>query len=251
MNEVRRCHHCKEPAAICVRRWQPAGFFGQALAGEDPRRDFRCQACGEGFAVEPWKLRLLPGVLVGPQLFGLGLLLIGVGLLSADAGPLVRLGVVAGGVALCGLMAAYIRWSVRPAWVAQTRPVVADAVAPELRLPYPQPVRRCTCGQVATCVGVSMRRSNMMPAGTLHRFACEHCGNAFAIASPWGITVIAGLSLGAVILAPVLATAGGGALLGNWVAGGVSLVLGVAGCGGLAFRMAARLRHPVVASRTA
>jgi len=250
VTEVRLCHRCQSPAAVSVRRWEPAGLFGQAIAGRDPRHDFVCQECGACFSVEPWKLRLVSGGLQGSMLFVVGGLLVVVGLFGALETPGVGLGVAGVGAALALIAAVYFPWAVRPAWVAWTRPVVDNAPPPQIRYTHVEPVRRCTCGEPVACAGISTRRSNTLPAGTQHQYACSRCGQGFAIASPWRLALTTGASLVACGIAPVLALAGGGRLVGNWLCGGVVLLLGLAGLLVAVHSLGARLRHPLVSPGT-
>ncbi len=250
MTEIRLCHRCQSPAAVCVREWEPAGFFGRVIAGQHPRHDFVCQECGASFSVEPWKQRLLVGGLWGSQAFIVGGLLLIVGLANALETPGLGLGVAGVGAILAIAAAVYLYWAVRPAWVDRTRPVVAHARPIQIRYTQVEPVRRCTCGKAVDCVGVTTRRSNILPAGTQHHYACKHCGESFRIASPWRLLLTTGMSLLASGIGPVLALAGGGQLVGNWLFGGVVLLLGLAGLLFSALRLVERLRHPLVSLQT-
>lgn len=246
MSEVRRCRHCGEAAAVSVRDWQGTAFFGLVNTGRVPRRDFVCQACGAHFAVEPWVLRLLAGILIAPQMLFIGAVVGVSGLAVVLSDPAFGLALGTLGAVIATASAVFGGWAVGAAWVARTRPVVADAPEPELRYRLSDPVRRCACGQAVPCTQVTANTANGLPTGTEYTYGCDACGREFVVESPWGqimtmISSTVALGLGALLLSTA---SGQGA--GAWACAAAVALLGVGGWLLASYRLLARFRFPEV-----
>ncbi|MCO4747189.1 MAG: hypothetical protein KC912_20495 [Proteobacteria bacterium] len=244
MTEVRRCRACHEPAAISVRDWKGTTLFGMLPTGAVPRRDFVCQACGVGFAVEPHRLRLMAGILLAPQFTLLGALVFLAGLAVVLDAVVLGISLTALGAILTAAAMSYGVWAIRPFWVQYSRPVVDGAVPPDTRYRLAEPVRKCSCGQAVRCAEVTANRTNGLPTGTEYRYLCASCEREFVVESPLGqvLTVLASslvLGIGGAIL-----SGGGGA--GEMGCAGAMLAIGVGGWGMALTRAAARFRFPVL-----
>ena len=246
MSDVRRCRSCGEDKAISVRDWEGTAVFGLVKTGRVPRRDFVCQACGVGFPIEPWRLKLFSS---GAFAMGFGTMalmaaLFAVGL-AADSlvyglvAAAVSLALSVGGVALAVS-------AVRPLWYRVSRPLVEGAEEPALRYSLTEPVRRCACGAAVQCVGVTDNRHKGVHTGMEWEYACAACGRSFVIESVWGQFFTVFASCVALAVGGLMASTAAGQGAGAWACSGSVVLIGVGGFALAAFRLVAFLRYPVL-----
>jgi DNA-directed RNA polymerase subunit RPC12/RpoP len=210
--EVRRCAKCSAEAVVLVFEWKHShsGFeTGQST------RDYRCQACGARFSIQP-KLNAIAKIVVG-------------GLLSCAIFPL-----------------AFVAVGVWQLLQDKRNPVVPGAPRPVMKYRDGPPARQCaSCTQTVTLKSVTRRTSRGLPMGTEYEYECAHCGRAFTLESPWGhlMMVLAGLLVFAISYAFLTQAESAG---WRWGGSGVAALLGVFAFAQIVVRLVARVQNPVI-----
>ena len=211
------------------------------VSGGIAARDFACQACGATFRPRT-RIQQWATVFIGLMIGGFVLLLA----FMAVVEPITD-GLVGYLFALPWLLVGgpLTYWALREFAGPWRHPVRPHAEVPEVRYRNTEPLRMCTCGEIAMCVKIVENTHNGLPTGTDMDYRCTVCDKTFHIEDVLGMSLSGGVGGAFLVLGLGMLSAG----FDDWqdaACVGAILLLGAVVSAAPVFRLYDRYLHPVV-----
>jgi len=175
--------------------------------------------------------------------FGALLLMIGVAMVVE--GRWVNLNELMGGLVMTTIGGGLSAWALREFAGPWRHAVVPDVAVPTIQYRNTEPLRMCTCGEMAVCTKVVENTQNGLPTGTEMDYQCTSCSKTFVIENVLGMVLSGGVGLGFLLGGLAVLAAG----VDDWQGAacvGFVVLLGLLSTAAAAMRLYDRYHHPVV-----